>query len=53
VKKSAKIKSYKDLKNKTVVVTQGTTNERVIKALSDWPYRSCRYFRKSFLIGCT
>ncbi|APV50866.1 hypothetical protein BWI17_14925 [Betaproteobacteria bacterium GR16-43] len=35
VKKSAKIKSYKDLKNKTVVVTQGTTNERIIKALSD------------------
>lgn len=35
VKKSAKIKSYKDLKNKTVVVTQGTTNERVIKAISD------------------
>jgi glutamate/aspartate transport system substrate-binding protein len=35
VKKSAKIKSYKDLKNKTVVVTQGTTNERVIKSLSD------------------
>jgi glutamate/aspartate transport system substrate-binding protein len=35
VKKSAKIKTYKDLKNKTVVVTQGTTNERVIKALSD------------------
>lgn len=35
VKKSAKIKSYKDLKNKTVVVTQGTTNERTIKSLSD------------------
>jgi glutamate/aspartate transport system substrate-binding protein len=35
VKKSAKIKSYRDLKGKTVVVTQGTTNERVIKALSD------------------
>ncbi len=35
VKKSSKIKSYKDLKGKTVVVTQGTTNERVIKALSD------------------
>jgi glutamate/aspartate transport system substrate-binding protein len=35
VKKSAKVKSYKDLKNKTVVVTQGTTNERIIKALSD------------------
>ncbi|NJD87067.1 MAG: amino acid ABC transporter substrate-binding protein [Betaproteobacteria bacterium] len=35
VKKSAKIKTYKDLRNKTVVVTQGTTNERIIKALSD------------------
>jgi glutamate/aspartate transport system substrate-binding protein len=35
VKKSSKIKSYKDLKGKTVVVTQGTTNERAIKALSD------------------
>ncbi len=35
VKKSSKIKSYKDLKGKTVVVTQGTTNERTIKALSD------------------
>ncbi|HET7730598.1 MAG TPA: amino acid ABC transporter substrate-binding protein [Usitatibacter sp.] len=34
-KKTSKIKSYKDLKNKTVVVTQGTTNERTIKALSD------------------
>ncbi len=35
VKKNAKIKSYKDLKGKTVVVTQGTTNERTIKSLSD------------------
>jgi glutamate/aspartate transport system substrate-binding protein len=35
VKKSAKVKSYKDLKGKTVVVTQGTTNERAIKAISD------------------
>jgi glutamate/aspartate transport system substrate-binding protein len=35
VKKSAKVRSYKDLKGKTVVVTQGTTNERAIKALSD------------------
>jgi glutamate/aspartate transport system substrate-binding protein len=35
VKKSAKIKSYRDLKGKTVAVTQGTTNERAIKALSD------------------
>lgn len=34
-KKASKIRSYKDLKNKTVVVTQGTTNERIIKALSD------------------
>lgn len=35
VKKASKVKSYKDLRNKTVVVTQGTTNERTIKALSD------------------
>lgn len=35
VKKSSKIRSYQDLKGKTVVVTQGTTNERIIKALSD------------------
>ena len=35
VKKSAKVKTYKDLRNKTVAVTQGTTNERIIKALSD------------------
>jgi glutamate/aspartate transport system substrate-binding protein len=35
VKKSSKVKSYRDLKGKTVVVTQGTTNERIIKALSD------------------
>ena len=35
VKKSARVKSYRDLKGKTVVVTQGTTNERTIKALSD------------------
>jgi len=35
VKKSSRVKSYRDLKGKTVVVTQGTTNERAIKALSD------------------
>jgi len=35
VKKASKVKSYNDLRNKTVVVTQGTTNERIIKALSD------------------
>jgi glutamate/aspartate transport system substrate-binding protein len=34
-KKTSKIRSYKDLRNKTVVVTQGTTNERIIKSLSD------------------
>lgn len=33
VKKSSKIKSYKDLKGKAVVVTNGTTNERAIKEL--------------------
>ncbi|MBK5104582.1 MAG: amino acid ABC transporter substrate-binding protein [Burkholderiales bacterium] len=33
VKKSSKIKSYKDLKDKAVVVTNGTTNERAIKEL--------------------
>src|SRR5688572_11445003 len=35
VKRASRVKSYKDLKGKTVVVTQGTTNERAIKALSD------------------
>ena len=34
-KKASGIKSYKDLKGKTVVVTQGTTNERAIKGLND------------------
>jgi glutamate/aspartate transport system substrate-binding protein len=33
VKKSSNIKSYRDLKGKPVVVTSGTTNERVIKEL--------------------
>ncbi|HUF82100.1 MAG TPA: amino acid ABC transporter substrate-binding protein, partial [Burkholderiales bacterium] len=35
VKRASGIKSYKDLKGKTVVVTQGTTNERAIKSLND------------------
>jgi glutamate/aspartate transport system substrate-binding protein len=35
VKKASGIKSYKDLKGKTVVVTQGTTNERALKGLND------------------
>jgi glutamate/aspartate transport system substrate-binding protein len=34
-KKSARLKSYRDLKGKTIVVTQGTTNERVMKVLSE------------------
>ncbi len=35
VKKSSGIKSYDDLKGKTVVFTQGTTNERAMKAYND------------------
>jgi glutamate/aspartate transport system substrate-binding protein len=35
VKKSAGIKGYDDLKGKTVVFTQGTTNERAMKAYND------------------
>jgi glutamate/aspartate transport system substrate-binding protein len=35
VKKASGVKSYKNLKGKTVVVTQGTTNERAIKSLND------------------
>jgi glutamate/aspartate transport system substrate-binding protein len=33
VKKSSNIRSYRDLKGKTVVVTNGTTDERVLKEL--------------------
>ena len=35
VKKSSGIKGYGDLKGKTVVYTQGTTNERAMKAYND------------------
>lgn len=35
VKKNSGIKSAENLKGKTVVVTQGTTNERAIKAIND------------------
>ena len=35
VKKSSGIKGYDDLKGKTVVYTQGTTNERAMKAYND------------------
>lgn len=56
VKKSSKIKSYKDLKGKTVVVTQGTTNERVIKALNDaenlgMKFLSAKDHGESFLLS--
>jgi glutamate/aspartate transport system substrate-binding protein len=35
VKKAVGIRSYRDLRDKTVVVTAGTTNELALKALSD------------------
>ncbi len=35
VKRAAGIRSYRDLRDKTVVVTAGTTNEAAIKAISD------------------
>jgi glutamate/aspartate transport system substrate-binding protein len=35
VKKSAKVKGIDDLKGKPIVVTQGTTNERAVKAIND------------------
>lgn len=34
-RRSAKVKSYRDLKGKAVAVTQGSTNERALRALSD------------------
>jgi glutamate/aspartate transport system substrate-binding protein len=35
VKRGGPVRSYRDLRDKTVVVTAGTTNEAAIKALSD------------------
>jgi glutamate/aspartate transport system substrate-binding protein len=35
VKRPVRIKSYRDLKNKSVVVTDGTTNQAAMKVLSD------------------
>jgi glutamate/aspartate transport system substrate-binding protein len=43
-KKSARVKSYRDLKGKMVVVTQGTTNERILKALSEKENLGIRFF---------
>jgi glutamate/aspartate transport system substrate-binding protein len=34
-KRASRVRSYKALRDKTVAVTQGTTNERIIKALSE------------------
>ena len=43
-KKSARIRSYRDLRGKTIVVTQGTTNERVLKALSEKENLGIKFF---------
>jgi glutamate/aspartate transport system substrate-binding protein len=43
-KKSARIRSYKDLRGKTIVVTQGTTNERILKALSERENLGVKFF---------
>ena len=43
-KKSARVKSYRDLRGKTVVVTQGTTNERIVKALSEKENLGIKFF---------
>jgi glutamate/aspartate transport system substrate-binding protein len=43
-KKSARLKSYRDLKGKMVVVTQGTTNERIVKVLSDKENLGIKFF---------
>jgi glutamate/aspartate transport system substrate-binding protein len=43
-KKSARVKSYRDLKGKTVVVTQGTTNERILKVLSEKENLGIKFF---------
>ena len=44
VKKSARVKSYRDLRGKTIVVTQGTTNERIVKALSEKENLGIKFF---------
>jgi glutamate/aspartate transport system substrate-binding protein len=43
-KKSSRVKSYRDLKGKTIVVTQGTTNERILKTLSEKENLGIRFF---------
>jgi glutamate/aspartate transport system substrate-binding protein len=43
-KKSARVRSYKDLRGKTIVVTQGTTNERIVKALSEKEGLGIKFF---------
>lgn len=43
-KRSARVRSYRDLKGKMVVVTQGTTNERILKALSEKENLGIKFF---------
>jgi glutamate/aspartate transport system substrate-binding protein len=35
VRRTTKVKSYRDLRNRTVVVTEGTTNEKALRTLAD------------------
>jgi glutamate/aspartate transport system substrate-binding protein len=43
-RKSARLKSYRDLRGKTIVVTQGTTNERILKSLSEKENLGVKFF---------
>jgi glutamate/aspartate transport system substrate-binding protein len=43
-KKSSRVKSYRDLRGKMVVVTQGTTNERILKVLSEKENLGIKFF---------
>jgi glutamate/aspartate transport system substrate-binding protein len=43
-KKSSRVKSYRDLKGKMIVVTQGTTNERILKVLSEKENLGIKFF---------
>lgn len=49
VKKSSKIRSYKDLKDKSVALIQGSTNERAIKSLSDKEKLGIKYLNTTDL----
>jgi glutamate/aspartate transport system substrate-binding protein len=43
VRKSSPVQSYRDLAGRVVVVTQGTTNEAAVKALSDRQHLNIRF----------